>query len=125
MHGARISRVEGEVEAIRNDLGGIKTEMSGLKAGMRGLGDVLQRIEQSVASAQQQWQDDKQASRINPIALATVLISIISILVGGAWLVSGDLARHDERSIYQQRLIDKLERQQEGGSNGVAATPHP
>jgi hypothetical protein len=67
--------------------------MNGLKVGMRGLGDVLQRIEASVSTAQQQWQDDKHASRINPIALASVLISIISILVGGAWLISGQLAR--------------------------------
>jgi cell division protein FtsB len=71
---------------------------------MRGLGDVLQRIEASVSNAQQQWQDDKQASRINPIALTSVLISIISILVGGAWLVSGSLARQDERSVQQQRI---------------------
>jgi cell division protein FtsB len=67
----------------------------------------------SVSNAQQQWQDDKQASRINPIALTTVLISIISILVGGAWLVSGSLARSDERSVHQQRkVIDRMELRQ-------------
>lgn len=123
-HGPRIERVETEVSTIRTEMGGLKSEMSGLQAGMRGLGDVLQRIEASVSNAQQQWQDDKQASRINPIALATVLISIISILVGGAWLVSGAISRQDERSVQQQKYLDRIERRQwllhEGGQRGDA-----
>lgn len=124
-HGPRIERVESELSTFRTEIGGLKSEMVGLKAGMRGLGDVLQRIEASVSSAQQQWQDDKQASRINPIALATVLISIISILVGGAWLVSGSLARQDERSIHQQKVLDRIESRQwamhKGGDRDVIA----
>lgn len=112
MQSVRLDRVETEVSTIRNEMGGIKSEVSGLKAQMRGFGDVLQRIDAGVAAAQQRFEDDKQASRINPIALATVLISIISILVGGAWLVSGELARHDERSAFQQRSIDKIEQRQ-------------
>jgi hypothetical protein len=125
-HGVRLDRVETEVQTITRDMGVLKTDMSGLKAGMRGLGDVLQRIEGGLSTAQQQWQDDKQASRINPIALATVLISIISILVGGAWLVSGSLARGDERSVQQQKVIDRMEQRQwllhkgMGGPNGSA-----
>lgn len=124
-HSQRLDKVETEVSTIRTEMGGLKSEMSGLKAGMRGLGDVLERIESSVASAQQQWQDDKQASRINPIALASVLISIISILIGGAWLVSGAISRGDERSIQQQKYLDRMEQRQwllhKGGQGGVAA----
>jgi hypothetical protein len=100
-HSVRLDKVEGEMTTVR-------TEMAGLKAQMRGFGDVLNRIEQGVASAQQRFDDDKQAARINPIALATVLISIISILVGGAWLVSGGLAtsatRLEEQDKSQTRI---------------------
>jgi hypothetical protein len=104
-HGVRLDKVEGEITTVR-------TEMAGLKVQMRGFGDVLNRIEQGVASQAQQFHDDKQASRINPVALATVLVSVISILVGGAWLISGSLARQDERSVYQQHIIERMEQRQ-------------
>lgn len=111
-HSARLSRVEGEVEAIRNDLGGIKTEVTGIKAGMRGLGDILQRIEQSVASAQERHDDERRASRMNPIAFASILITIITILVGGSWTISGELARHDERSEWLQQTVQRIDQRQ-------------
>jgi hypothetical protein len=127
--GVRLDRVEAEVQTITNDMGTLKTDMSGLRAGMKGLGDVLQRIEANVSTAQQQWQDDKHASRINPVALATVLVSVISILVGGAWVIGGQLARQDERGVYQQRMLDRVEQRQWasriGGDRGVASAQNP
>jgi hypothetical protein len=106
-HAARLSRVEDEV-------GGVKQQVTRLEAQMRGFGDILSRIESGISEAHQRFEDDKQASRVNPIALATVLITIISILVGGAWTISGQLARFDERSTYQQRAIDRMT----GGDHG-------
>lgn len=122
-HNTRLTRVEDEV-------GGIKNEVVGLKAQLRGFGDVLVRIEDGVKNYQQQWQDDKQAARINPIALTTILISIISILVGGAWLVSGNLARLDERSATQQRWVERLdqrqwEKRETPRAAAPAEQPHP
>lgn len=126
-HGARISRVEGEVEAIRSDLGGIKSDMSGVKASMRGFGDVLNRIEQNVAAAQERHDHEKMASRMNPVALASILITIISILVGGAWTISGQLAREDERSQVQAHQIELMETRQwqARGQSGVPSEAHP
>ena len=122
-HGARLTRVEGEVEAIRGDLGGIKTNMTKLETSMRGLGDILQRIEQNVAQAQDRHDHEKMASRLNPIAFASILITIITILVGGAWTISGQLAREDERSQVQMHQIELIEfRQwQARGQSGVPA----
>lgn len=119
-HGARLARVEDEV-------GGIKGEVVGLKAQMRGFSDILNRIEAGVTTAQQRFDDDKLAARINPIALATVLISIISILVGGSWLVSGAIAREDERSVWAAQQIERMDqRQWQGAPHGVApAETHP
>ena len=132
-HDARITRVESEVELIRNDLGGIKQDMSGVKASMRGFGDILTRIEQSVQAAQDRHDHEKQASRLNPIAFATVIITLISIIVGGAWLISGGLATtatrldDNDRATAQlismrdrefnqiQRRLDKLEGGQHSG----------
>lgn len=111
-HGARLTRVENEVEAVRGDLGGIKTEVAGIKTGMRGLGDILQRIEQSVATAQERHDDERRASRLNPIAFASILITIITILVGGAWTISGELARQDERSVTIRQTMQLVEQRQ-------------
>jgi hypothetical protein len=105
-HGVRLDKVEGEITTVR-------TEMAGLKAQMRGFGDVLERIERGVASAQQQFHDDKQAARINPIALATILISIISILVGGAWLISGGLATSATRLEEQDKSLARISGQRD------------
>lgn len=112
-HGSRLDKVESEVSTIR-------TEMAGLKSDVRGLGSILSRIEQGVASAQQRFDDDKHASRVNPIALATVLLAIITTLIGGAWLIGGELARQDEQNIYQQRTIDTTERRQWDITHGAA-----
>lgn len=97
-HGSRLTRVESEVETIRGELNSLNSQMS-------SFGSILQRIEQGITN-------DRQASRINPIALATVLITIISVLVGGSWLISGELARGDERSAYQMKMIDRVEQRQ-------------
>lgn len=118
-HGVRLDRVEVEVSTISKD-------MAGLKSDVRSLASILHRIEDGVASAQQRFENDKQASRLNPMALATVLITIISILVGGAWLVGGTQARLDERSIHQQRALDRMEqRQWEGRKGGGPANAAP
>jgi cell division protein FtsB len=100
-HGVRIASVEKEVSNIRSDL-------TGLKADVRGLSSILSRIEAGVTAAQQQWQDERVASRINPIALTTVLISIISILVGGAWLVSGGMSTTSTRLDDQEKFMSQM-----------------
>jgi hypothetical protein len=110
----RLTHVEREVSTIRGEMAGLTKEMGDVRADVRGLGSILGRIEQGVAEAQQRFDNDKLAARINPIAMATVLLSIISILVGGAWLISGELARHDERSAHQQRLLNQIEHRQWG-----------
>lgn len=121
-HGSRLTHVEGEI-------GGIKTAVAQLKTQMQGLGDILSRIEGGISQAQQQALEEKHASRVNPVALATVLVSIISVLIGGAWLVGGELARHDERSQYQQRMIDRIElrqwQQRPGEAQSGPAEAHP
>jgi hypothetical protein len=120
-HATRLTRVESEV-------GGIKNDVTDLKAQMRGFGDILSRIESGISQAQQQALEDKHASRLNPIAMAAILITIITTLVGGAWIVGGELARHDERSQYQQRMIDRVEARQWGqhtAAQDAPAEPHP
>lgn len=121
-YGSRLTHVEGEI-------GGIKTAVAQLKIQMQGLGDILSRIEGGISQAQQQALEDKRGSRVNPVALATVLISIITVLIGGAWLVGGELARHDERSIHQQHMVDQIElrqwQQHTGGTPSGPPEAHP
>lgn len=119
--GARLTTVESEVTTVR-------TEMAGLKSDVRSLASILRRIEEGVEAAQTRFENDKQASRLNPVALASVLITIITIMIGGAWTIGGELARHDERSTYHRRDIDRIEQRQwdsrgRGGASSVSAAP--
>lgn len=109
-HDARIGRVEGEVQTIRSEMGGLKSDVSSLKGDVKGLGSILGRIEQGVLRAQDKSEEREHASKPNLVAVVSVLITIISIIVGGAWLISGQLSRMDERSEWIQRQIDRTER---------------
>lgn len=103
--GSRLTRVEGEVDTIRG-------EITGLKSKVESFGAILTRIESGIAQASQQAADDKKASKINPVALATVLVTIITGMMAGSWLISAELSRHDERSMWQQKQIDRIEQRQ-------------
>jgi hypothetical protein len=107
---ARLNRVETEVATIRSEMGDLKTEVSSVKADIRGLGGILSRIEESVKDAQSEQSQRDQRSRPNLVAVVSILITIITILVGGAWTISGTLGHLDERSVWQMRSIDQLQR---------------
>lgn len=108
-HSVRLDRVEGEVSGIRSEMGDIKTEMGRVQADVRGLGAILTRIEQGVLRSQEQQDQREASSRHSPVAVATVLVTIMSLLVGGAWMAGSNIARLDERSTWEQRQEDRLE----------------
>jgi hypothetical protein len=108
-HGIRLDRVESEVGAIRSEMTGLRTDMGRVQADVKGLGAILGRIEEGVLRAQDQQDQREMRSKQSPVAIATVLITVMSMMVGGAWLVSGNIARMDERSIWVQRQQDRLE----------------
>lgn len=114
-HAGRLTRVETDVNTIRSEMGSIKTEMTSVKADIRGLGGILERIEDSVTRSQDQQDQRLERSRPNMVAVATVLITIISILVGGAWTISGQLAttatRLDDQGHQTSQLIDMRNRE--------------
>lgn len=111
-HGARLDRVETEVSTIRS-------EMSGLKADVRGLGTILSRIEDGVLRAQERAENREAAGRPSLVAVVSILITIIATLVGGAWLVGGQLARLDERSVQREKDVDRLWGEIRGGQQNV------
>lgn len=123
-HSVRLDRVENEVGVIRSELGGIKTEMGRVQADVKGLGGILARIEQGVLRAQEQQEQKEASSRISPMALATVFVTVMSMLVGGSWMISGNIARMDERSIWQQKVLDRNEqRLWDGAHGGISGEP--
>lgn len=120
-HEARIGRVENEVSAIRGEMGALTTEVTGLKADVKGLGGILGRIEQGVLRAQERADEREVAGKPNLVAIVSVLITIISIIVGGAWLISGQLARMDERGHWIEKQLDRNEQRlwiNKGGARG-------
>jgi hypothetical protein len=102
---ARISRVEGEVGGLRQEVGTLTNDVAGLKADVKGLGGILVRIEQGVIRAQEKSDSKEDRNRPNLIAVVSVIITLISILVGGAWMIGGAIARGDERDIAQDRQL--------------------
>ena len=125
-HGQRISAVETEVQTIRSEMGGLKTEVGVVRADVKGLGAILNRIEQGILRAQEQQDHREAQGKPNLVAVVSVLITLISIIVGGAWMISGQLSRMDERSVWVQRQIDKNEQRlwvdhDDGGQDGVAS----
>jgi hypothetical protein len=106
-HEARIGRVENEVQTVRSEMSALAGEVTIVKADVKGLGAILGRIEQGVLRAQEKSEERDLAGKPNLVAVVSVLITIISIIVGGAWLISGQLSRQDERSVGLQRQIDR------------------
>jgi hypothetical protein len=106
---SRLDRVENDITTIRTEMGGIVRDVGGLKSDVRGLGAVLTRIEDSISKAQERHDDREDRARPSLVAVVSVLITVISMLIGGAWLIAGQLGRQDERSVWQQRQMDRVE----------------
>lgn len=103
---ARIDRVEGEVQSIRTEIGGVKADVVSLTGDVRALGGILSRIEAGVQRAQEQSDHREQLRQPNVVALISVLVTVISIIVGGAWIISGSLAAQNERSEWMNRRFE-------------------
>lgn len=121
-HDARIGRVESEVQTVRSEMSSLAGEVTIVKSDVKGLGAILGRIEQGVLRAQEKSEERDLASKPNLVAVVSVLITIISIIVGGAWVIGSQLARQDERSIGLQRQIDRNDQrlwdEHKGGARG-------
>ena len=97
----RLDRVEIEVSEIRTGMVEMRTEL-------RGLSSFMARIERALESRDRDDAEDRKASRPNIIAIVAVLISIISALIGGAWLIGGQNARFDERDRQRDREMGRV-----------------
>jgi cell division protein FtsB len=105
---ARFNRVEGEMGSLRGEVSTLTNDVAGLKADVKGLGGILGRIEQGVLRAQEKSDEKEDRNKPNLIAVVSVLITIISIIVGGAWMIGGALARSDERDKQRDREIQTI-----------------
>lgn len=83
----------------------LSSDVAGLKSDVKGLGNILGRIEQGVLRAQEKSEEKEDRNRPNLIAVVSILITIITILVGGAWTIGGNQARSDERDKQRDREI--------------------
>lgn len=97
-HEQRLGRVETDLDGVRSQMGVITQDVGSLKSDVRGLGSILERIERGVLHAQEKSEDREVAGRPNLVAVVSVLITIVSILVGGAWLIGGQLATLQART---------------------------
>lgn len=105
-HGQRIDRVEAEVSGIRADVNTLTSDMTGMKADIKGLSGILGRIEAGVNRAQEQSEQRATANKPKVEMVVSILITIITILVGGAWTIGGSLARSQERGEQTTSIIE-------------------
>lgn len=112
-HGVRIDRVEAEVGAIRTHMDGLKTDMGRVQADVKGLGGILTRIENGVLRAQEQQDQREQQSRHSPVAIATVLVTFMSILIAGSWTIGSQGARTEVRLNDQDTQMSRLLQQRD------------
>lgn len=105
-HGRRIELVEGEVSGLRQDVASLTSDVTGLKIDVKGLGGILSRIEAGVNRAQERSEEREVANKPSIVALVSILITIITILVGGAWTIGGSLARGQERGEQTTRILE-------------------
>jgi outer membrane murein-binding lipoprotein Lpp len=124
----RLDRVESDVATIRGEMGGLKNEVTEVRSDVRALGGILSRIEQSVTESQRQASSRELASRPNLVAVVSVLITLIVTLIGGSFMIGGQLARADERYRANIREFDQLHQKVDrvpvgAGGRDVTAPP--
>jgi hypothetical protein len=116
-HGQRIAAVETEVHGLKTDIAGVKSDVKGLSA-------ILSRIEVGISQARSEQTEREALHRVNPVAVVTVIITLMSMMVGGSWMISGKIERMDERSVWVQKQVDRNEqriwRYRHGGQDGDA-----
>lgn len=103
-HGQRLTAVESEVQTIRSEMGTIKADV-------KGLGAILGRIEEGILRAQ----DQQDRQKVSPIAIVSFIVTVLSMMVGGSWLISGSLAttsiRLDDQEKHTETLIGMRNRE--------------
>lgn len=105
-HASRIDRVEGDVSSIRGEISALARDVGTVQSDVKGLGAILGRIEQGVVRSQEKSEEKADRAKPNLIAVISILITVISILIGGAWTIGAALARSDERDIQRTRELD-------------------
>lgn len=107
-HNQRVERVETDVLNLRSDFASVTRDIDAVKSDIKALGGILVRIESGVQRAQEKSEERSERNKPNLTAIVSVLITIISILVGGSWLISGSMATFDERTTERSREFDQL-----------------
>ena len=104
----RLGRVEADVVSIREDFSIVTRDLDTVKSDIKALGGILVRIESGVQRAQEKSEERSERNRPNLTAIVSVLITIISILVGGAWLIGSSLATLNVRTVESLRERDEM-----------------
>jgi len=104
----RLARVEAEVVTMREDFSVFTRDMDVVKGDLKSLGNILNRIETGVLRAQEKAEERSERNKPNLTAIVSVLITIISILVGGAWLIGGSLSTLTVRTTESLRERDEM-----------------
>lgn len=104
----RFEKVETEVSNLRDDFSLFTRDLDVVKSDIKALGGILIRIEGGVTRAQEKAEERSERSKPNLTAIVSVLITIISILVGGAWLIGSSLSNLTVRTQESLRERDEI-----------------
>ena len=98
----RLDRVETEVDALR----GVVSEV---RSDIRSVVVAVGEIKDSLKTRDSREAEERHASRPNIYAISAVLFSVLSALIGGAWIIGGTTARLDERDIQRDKQLARIE----------------
>jgi len=99
----RLDRVESDVSSLTSAVGELRGDV-------RSFGQILARIENSIASNEGREERARLARQPNALAYASAIFGLFSASIGGAWLIGGQLSRLDERDIQRDRQLLHIER---------------
>jgi len=98
---------ERRLDRVETDVAALSSAMSGVQHEVRGFGQSLATIIETLKTRDQ----DARAAKVNPLALASVLVTIILALITGAWATGSQYARLDERDIQRDRQVAQMQRE--------------
>lgn len=84
-------------------------KLTTVEGDIRAFGGILQRIEQSVSKAHDAMDAQDERSRHSPVAIATVLVTIMSMLVGGAWVTGSRISQTSTQLDDQAKFSQQIE----------------
>lgn len=105
----RMDRIETQVSTLSSTVTALSTALGEFRGELRTVAASLASIVSNLEKRDREEAEAQRASKPNVVAIIAVMVTIISALIGGAWLISGQLSRFDERDLQRDKQVAKMQ----------------